>query len=129
MTDYEEETYCHKHHNNRCDACEAIRESIRHWEVDIIQPLKEGRVIGNMSLSWTDTQDPVLCTSKYCPLCDVYLDEDNLDEDLQECEHCPYLKHYGYVCDDPQGHWRAFKDNPNLKNAEGMKLALLELLI
>ena len=129
MKSPEEETYCLKHHNNRCDACEAIRESIRHWEVDIIQPLKEGRVIGNMTMSWTDTQEQVPCTSKDCPLCDVYLDEDNLDEDLQECEHCPYFKHYGYVCDDPQGHWTAFNDNPNLKNAEGMKLALLELLI
>ena len=122
----EEETYCHKHHNNRCDACEAIRESIRHWEVDIIQPLKEGRVIGIhfVNLVWMDTQEQVPCLSKDCPLCDAYLDYSS----MKKCKHCPYFKHYGYLCDHHLGHWRAFKDDPNLKNAEEMKLALIELL-
>ena len=130
MKSPEEETYCLKHHKSKCDACEAVKESINHWEVDIIQPLKEGRVIKNKSLSWTDTQEQVPCTSKYCPLCDIYLDKEVSDEEDSEefCKRCPYFKHYGYACDNFLGHWTAFAINPDLEHAEEMKLALIELL-
>ena len=111
---------------------QAVKESIKHWEEDIIQPLRKGRVITHhsWSLVWADNLKRVPYTSKDCPLCDAYLDKEVSDEEDSEecCEHCPYYQHYAFTCDAHSGYWTKFRNDPSLENAEEMKSALLKIL-
>lgn len=68
----------------------AVIDSIKHWEKDVIKPLKRGEKI---------TRGVYMDDS--CPLCKLQPGPD--------CSHCPYYRFYKHPCDArPEGHWSHF---------------------
>ena len=108
---------------------QAIKDSITHWENDVVKPLKRGHKIirNDDGLVWEDTLIPVKYAADDCALCVYTESRDNHSE-------CPYVKFYGVDCDDnkweivKEGHWRTFVINPNLKTAQAMVRALKRML-
>ena len=104
----------------------AIKDSIKHWEKDIVAPLCEGRKIieQGYSLVWEDTKKKVHCMDLHCPLCHM------VGKNESRCsDGCPYYVHYDFSCDmTGDGHWAKFREKPNLKTAVGMVNALKKLL-
>lgn len=104
----------------------AIKDSIKHWEKDIVAPLREGRKIIEQghSLVWEDTKKKVHCMDLHCPLCQM------MSKNESRCsDGCPYYVHYDFSCDIAKdGHWAKFREKPNLKTAVGMVNALKKLL-
>lgn len=87
----------------------AIEKSIKHWEDDIVNPLKEGRNIIKRPLRllcWEDTGKPV-------PLCTLHID----------CNNCPLKS-----CDEESA-WYEFVMKPNLETAQAMVYELKGTLI
>lgn len=103
-------------------AIDALKKSIRHWEKDIIKPLREGRKIYIPNMSWKDTGKKLKYRGEHCELCRVYGDD---------CRNCPYYLSYGHVCDFHgvnEGHWVKFSHNPSLRTAVAMKKSLERIL-
>lgn len=93
----------------------AIKDSIKHWEDDIVKPLKEGRKIKHGStLIWQDTQEPIPCFTSHCPLCHAV---------GFGCSLCPLVH-----CGLPGYPWYTFIHNPRLKTAQAMVDKLKSLL-
>lgn len=104
----------------------AVKESIGHWQRDILNPLKKNRKISRKDfvLYWKDTKEEVKCQAEDCTLCDL----DQLRH-IFACELCPYHVKYGHGCDSPRtGDWRRFFNKPNLINAQKMVDALKGIL-
>jgi hypothetical protein len=97
----------------------AIEKSIKHWEDDILNPLKEGRNIISIDKKpyWEDTKKLVPCYRKDCPLCKIYF------TGLSTCYDCPLES-----CSNDST-WMKFRDNPNLKNAQEVVYELKGTLI
>jgi hypothetical protein len=121
----------------------AIRDSILHWERDIVAPLQKGRVIGKAPtfgrLVWVHNKKPVKMYSRHCALCQYSIKawrEKVLSEGEANapCTYCPLYKYYPceysecyprYVRGLP---WACFHDCPTLGNAKRMVRILKNLL-
>jgi hypothetical protein len=96
-----------------------IRDSIRHWEIDIVSQLRLGREIEKQGgiLEWTDNGQPVPCYSDSCSLC---LEVNN------DCRKCYFTHYYGKSCTFIA--WRDFNRYRNLEAALKMVNALREIM-
>jgi hypothetical protein len=93
-----------------------VEDSIRHWQVDIVEPLQAGRTIDKESciyLTWTDTEEMVKCYDEDCALCQEY---------NSTCKKCYFTFYYGNPC--YSSIWNAFTSNPCLETAQAMLEAL-----
>jgi hypothetical protein len=102
----------------------AIEKSIKHWEKDILSPLKKGRVIEGDE--WKDTGIEVKFYAKHCALCQYCI-----------TKHIKLRTRYGFICDvcplekacgDVGSPYYKFRIKPTLKNAQAMVDALKNLL-
>lgn len=117
----------------REETIQAIRDSIEHWERDILKPLKQGNEIKRVSkditlqersivLHWIPSGEKVKCYSDSCALCKVFYGK------LQPCEGCP-LYEAGFACVESNSPYTEFYHNPCLDTAQNMVLVLGNLLI
>ncbi len=103
----------------------ALKDSIEHWNRDIIKEIENGREIDKNSNNvyglymWADSIDCVPCYSGDCPLC--ILAGDN-------CLTCPYLRFYELSCESTNSHWDIFHEDPNLQTATSMRNSLQVIL-
>ena len=106
----------------------AIRESIAHWEKDIVKPLKEGDTIERRgrSKTWKRSGDNLETGSGYCALC-VFMGFSVMD-DSRECEECP-LSQAGFGCTEKDSAYRKFYSDLTLETAQNMVLILKNVLI
>ena len=105
---------------SKAKTIQAIKDSIKHWEEDILNPLRKGRKILIInpdhlkSYYWGDTGESVKMGSWCCPLCKLF---------SSDCKYCPLescvLKGDAYV---------VFLDNPCFETAQGMVDKLDSLL-
>jgi hypothetical protein len=106
---------------------QAIKDSIVHWEQDILKPLKDGRsvirkILGQSFWSKTKTFNEfniVKYRSEDCPLCNIFIHN-------YHCGDCP-LKEIS-CCMDDESSYRQFVDNPCIETAEAMIETLKSLL-
>jgi len=100
----------------------ALRQSIKHWERDIIAKLSLGIPI-----------DDGYNYGTHCPLCKAFHDDD-VDAPLESvCVWCPYQKAYGVECDARNGkghigHFLKYFLNPTLHTACAMVASLQRIL-
>jgi hypothetical protein len=100
----------------------AINDSIKHWEEDIIKPLREGdKILINYDREriWENAKTKVKCYSGYCPLCDLIGSED--------CCGCP-LDDLQMCCENFNSPWNKFIIKPCLSTAKNMVKALQKCL-
>jgi len=104
----------------RPEALKAIRESIKHWVIDIRKPLKEGRETMRLKfgrIGWADTKEQLKIYSVDCSLCQLYYDG--------VCEGCPLYDIEG-ECGIRNTPYNRFYINPTLEKANGMIKALIK---
>ncbi len=99
-----------------------IKDSIKHWQRDILKPLQKGRKTmykkGGYFLRWKDTLQVVPVYGDYCPLCEYT---------KECCSICPLaIKDLG--CNDAGSPWRKFINRHTVQNAQKMIDALKSLL-
>jgi len=95
---------------------QAIKDSITHWQKDIVEPLKRGEEV-----------DADAYNATTCSLCQLY----GFDEALRHianCDLCP-LKKYGYGCGGFSSPWRNFHIHRDTAAALNMVMALQEVAI
>jgi hypothetical protein len=106
---------------------QAIKDSIKHWEVDILKPLREGKKIGgSLIVRWLRKdgslgKKEVKCSTADCALCKLFY------HPYTDCDRCP-LNIIDNDCCDSGSSYLAFRDNPNIKTAEAMINTLKSLL-
>lgn len=103
---------------------ESVKESIEHWEKDIIVPMEQkGYSIDHYKYFTLNgsCKGKVPMFGKDCQMC-----KDFADSVDGECFHCPYYKFYKCKC--TENHWTVFKNYPTLKNAKQMRDALKTIL-
>jgi hypothetical protein len=121
----------------------AIKDSIEHWERDIVGPLarglkiytcpapedfRENRLYFTNDMGSTDTNKmfPVPCFSDACPLCQLYVAGSG-DVVSLRCINCP-LHISGQDCGAPDSAYMAFRQTPTLTTAQRMVDTLKGLL-
>lgn len=110
----------------------ALDESIEHWIKDMVEMFKKGFVVAknsNGASEWKyyvwgffpKSADFVKCYSPDCALC-----SDAFEKGTSKinCQLCLYTKFYDFDCDDEEGHWSKFMDDPCLETAQAMVDAL-----
>ena len=99
---------------------QAIRDSIRHWMLDIRRPLKNGDTILFLAdeefFVWSSSHKIVPCDGEDCDLCKI--------NDRSDCTGCPLEKN-GMSCEKNNSPYNIFYNLPNLKSATGMVNALV----
>ncbi|MFX0197301.1 MAG: hypothetical protein ACFFCW_14350 [Candidatus Hodarchaeota archaeon] len=127
--------------NKQAKARKALRNSIKHWMIDIVRPLKRGYRINWYDMKWIHKDEEVKNGATHCALCREYphcYSEDALfneigfesDFDLAkyiELEYvCPlYLTQKGQ-CGNDNTVWEEFNISPCLETAEAMVDKLIE---
>jgi hypothetical protein len=113
------------------ETIKAIKDSIEHWEVDILKPLKEGERIHRLTVGIFKTtklywlakdgirsKGMVSCCSEDCALCKIYFGEYRGDD----CGDCPLGScERGSV-------YSVFYNDPTIETAEAMINTLKGLL-
>jgi len=102
----------------------SIIDSIYHWTHDIVEPLAYD-TIDKDRMIWKSSGLDVRYTSTYCSLCKLCYDSKKAKKN---CKACPYYKFFEIRCDDPDGDWELFINNPCRKTAISMRNALIEVL-
>ena len=100
-----------------------LRQSIKHWELDIVQWLLGGYVLKKKEngIFWCDGTQLMVGTEE-CALCDLYYFPDVCDP----CIGCPLADEQ--FCGDPQSAYKRFLQKPNLENATYMVNVMKEIL-
>ncbi|MCK5014280.1 MAG: hypothetical protein KAS66_10710 [Candidatus Omnitrophica bacterium] len=94
---------------------QAIRESIRHWMLDIVRPLKADNII--YSSIWASSGESVKCFNTDCAMC-ILLFTANW------CTCCPLSITVG-ECAAEKSIYRKFRSKPNKETATDMVRALV----
>ncbi len=95
----------------------AVRDSIKHWETDIVAKFDAGLTVMDISNSWSNG-DEIHDFSDHCAMCQGF------SSDANGCLLCPYVKAYGAACDDNDQAWDGWAEDMTKKNA----LAMIEKL-
>lgn len=101
----------------------AIKSSIKHWERDILKPLRAGDKIRGCPdcgcIYWQKNGKSVPYDQNACPLCKLYFDA--------YCVGCP-LNENGMRCGALDSPYEKFTNTPTLRNTKAMIKALQSLL-
>lgn len=100
----------------------AVKDSIKHWQRDILKPLQDGNKIDSYH-HWVKGEKPVMFHGSDCALCDL-----RRQRKSNSCESCSYFEKYGYACSAPNGTWYKFYMNSNLRTCKAMIKALEDIL-
>jgi len=103
----------------------AIRESISHWERDILKPLQEGRKISDFDRQFWEDGERLATGIGACALCS-FVGFNGSNEEV--CKKCP-LSQAGYGCVLKDSPYLQFTYHPTLENAQNMMLVLQQVLI
>lgn len=107
----------------------ATKESLSHWQHDILNRLNRGEKIINdygVPLRWSGTSyEEVKSSSAHCALCGLY----RADRWTVDCESCPLRIVTQKTCNSPSAPWINFINNPDKYSAMGMAEALRKTYI
>lgn len=107
------------------DELKAIRQSIKHWCIDIRRPLLKGDKIVTTStqtllqfpsLKWEKSGDPVILGSTSCALCKL----------MGQCGLCPLYITTKKICNEPKSLYRIFHKCYDISAANTMISALIQ---
>ena len=93
--------------DNRLTAYAAVKESVKHWEEDILKPLQNGETIKRGErLYWNSSRTgEVRYRGEYCSLCKFF---------NHDCDDC-FLD-----CNNENSPWKKFVNNPDTATATAM---------